>query len=87
MVQYRRGLAQLTCAASRHTLLPQVAGDYIAEVFWHGANIEVESVEVVKHGLPHTPTKACGLALVRVKAPADGLIALTKLDGHDVLGR
>mmetsp|Transcript_13524 Transcript_13524/g.28307 ORF Transcript_13524/g.28307 Transcript_13524/m.28307 type:complete len:119 (+) Transcript_13524:53-409(+) len=65
----------------------EVSDHFVSDAFYEGAQLEVESVEVLKMGMPHGHKKTCGLAVVKMRTEADVAKAKEKMDGYSVLGR
>eukprot|EP00955_Chlamydomonas_euryale_P036206 350380-Chlamydomonas_euryale.AAC.2 len=68
-----------TCIACRE--------HFVHDAFYEGAQLEPESVEVLRMGMPHGHKKTCGLAVVKMKSLEDVANARDKLDGRMLLGR
>uniref|UniRef100_A0A7R9VC27 RRM domain-containing protein n=1 Tax=Chlamydomonas euryale TaxID=1486919 RepID=A0A7R9VC27_9CHLO len=65
----------------------EVSEHFVHDAFYEGAQLEPESVEVLRMGMPHGHKKTCGLAVVKMKSLEDVANARDKLDGRMLLGR
>lgn len=62
-----------------------MSSHFVHDAFYEGAQLEPESVEVLRMGLARK--KTCGLAVVKLHTESDVTKAKEKMDGYSVLGR